>query len=281
MTMHHPRKSVEVGIRFEPVVDFLLGRGLGYVIRPCATDHDRDGDEGEQARLARDLAHEQGALVMKERAWRRAAVEQLSRSRVDPEALLFMDVDPRVLDDKAFSPGATRELLSEFGLAPKRFLIRLRVPATGDAWHRARVLARHYAAQGFPIALDGVGGDSASMQAVHQLEPRVIGLDAQLLRGISADPLRCHLVGAIASYCGETSKLLVAGGVDSWGDLAAARRAGVRFGRGFVLGRAALQPEPIDSGTRGLLARLGRVEAGKRLRAVSDAAPANPGGRAA
>jgi len=276
MRTRHDSLASGVEMRFEPIVDVYLASVLGYVV--VAADARGSAD---RIRLVRDSAREGGSLVMHERAWRREALERAVAAHVDPEALLMVDVDPRVLDDPAFRPGSTRELLAEFGFQAERFVVRLPVPSAPDETLRVKALARHFSSQGFPVALDGVDGGIASVLAVEKLNPDVLMLNAALVQGMAADPLRRDLVSSFARSCATTGKLLVANGVDNWGDLACAARASVRFGRGFVLGVGTPSPEPIDGGTRGLLSRLGCPTGTDCASEPAGVTPAGAGGRAA
>ncbi len=264
-------------VRFAPVVDFALGEILGYAVLPC-TGTERCWTTQTDAVSARDAAYEDGLLVEHERRWRRDAIEGAVRAQLDPRTLLMIDVDPRVLDDDTFGPGFTRKLLEDAGLPVKSFVLRMQMPCPQQGRARLRTLARHYVSQGFPIAVHGVGGDAASLSLIQELDPDIIELDPALVRGVASDPLRWNLLSGFAEFCRTHNKRLIADGIDNLGDLAAATHAGLRYGRGFLLGRAAPTPEAIGTGTRGLLCRLTCRSATAEARSLIDLFDSNLGG---
>jgi len=73
----------------------------------------------------------------------------------------FVNVDPRVADDPAFSPGFTHELVRRHGLAPDQFVLELtEIMETPESIEHMRT---HYASQGFRVAIDDLGTGERSL----------------------------------------------------------------------------------------------------------------------
>jgi EAL domain-containing protein (putative c-di-GMP-specific phosphodiesterase class I) len=242
-------------IRFEPIVDLELGRTFGYLVVPTGAAHHRASMVTAQA--ARDAAFARGRLVEQERRWRREAVDTLARSG-DEATFLLIDVDPRVLDAPRHMPGSTRRLLAEVGLPLDRVVVRVSAASCKEGRSRALALARHYTAQGFAIALRGVDAGGESADLIDELNPRLIDLESSLSRGMPGDLLRRNVVRAFVEYCEQTQRILIVDGVDSLAALVGAVRSGVRYARGFVLGRPAPRMVCVTDATRGLLAGMSK-----------------------
>ena len=90
--------------------------------------------------------------------------------------------------------------------------------------------------RGVRLAIDDAGAGFASMQHVLRLDPDVVKLDASLVRGMDSEPAQRALVSALVSFADETGCSLVAEGIETAGELDAARALGVTCAQGFHLG---------------------------------------------
>lgn len=102
-------------------------------------------------------------------------------------------------------------------------------PGLGAALARLR-------ARGVRLAIDDAGAGFASLHHVLELKPDVVKLDASLVRGIDSKAEHRALVSALVSFAKETSCALIAEGIETAGELAAAREVGVGCAQGFHLG---------------------------------------------
>ncbi len=109
---------------------------------------------------------------------------------------------------------------------------------------RIAELLEHYAMQGFDAALDDLGTGYASLHALVSLRPHIAKLDKALVAGISGDPMRRDLVGALADFAHKSSIELIAECIETAQDRDTLIDLGVPFGQGYLLGRPA--PDPVD-----------------------------------
>jgi len=245
-----PLDELELDVVFQPIFRLSNRSLLGYEalgrVRPQAFGAPR----GPAALLER--AQEGGYLLDLDRRWRRLAIETIARTPVPEDVLFFLNVDTRVLDDSRFVAGYTDELLCEHGISPDRIVFELteRDPLLRDA--RVRQLIRHYAEQGFHIALDDLGTQYASLDALVELQPDIAKLDRSLVRGIGDSTVRKHLMQALTFFAQRVEILLVAEGIETQDELAALQQAGVEYGQGFLLGKPLpLRPSPAHTDLRG------------------------------
>jgi EAL domain-containing protein (putative c-di-GMP-specific phosphodiesterase class I) len=240
-------------VNFQPIVDLTLGGILGYEVlgrmRPSSTGC---GPRLNPAQLLQ-IAHEERCLIDLEHAWRAAAIDTIARADVDPEVLFFVNVDARMIEEDGFAPGFTRALLDRHGLSPEGFVFEMTEAGAVDNHPRVRALVRHYASQGFRIALDDLGSGRSSLRALAHLDPDVIKVDAELVAGVAGDALRWNLLAALSCFCRQSGKLMIAEGIENLSDLSAAVHAGVLFGQGFLLGKPTDGPERLDVATRRLV----------------------------
>ena len=93
-------------------------------------------------------------------------------------------------------------------------------PALGAALWRLR-------ARGVRLAIDDAGAGFASLHHVLELKPDVVKLDASLVRGMDSKAEHRALVSALVSFAKQTGCALIAEGIETAGELAAAREVGV------------------------------------------------------
>ena len=95
--------------------------------------------------------------------------------------------------------------------------------------------------QGWGVAIDDVGADSRSLALMPLLYPDVIKLDLRRLQERAPEDI-ARIVGAVGSESERRQALVLAEGIDSEEQLAAARAFGAQLGQGFLLGAPAPLP---------------------------------------
>lgn len=250
--------SDHLHVAFQPIVDLTTGEVIGREvlgrIGPGAVDAHARGVTGPQALL--ELAHTHGRLVAVDRRFREIGIETLARA--EEGGVFFLNVDPRVIDDPAFSAGFTRRLLEEHGVAPTRIVLELTEAGAVLESDRLERLVHHYASQGFRIALDDVGAGYASLTALIRVRPHFLKLDKALVRGLAEDPLRAHLVRSLSDFGRRAGIQVIAEGIEDEADLSALIACGVGLGQGYLLARPHPVLAPLSSPVHDLVLRTAR-----------------------
>jgi EAL domain-containing protein (putative c-di-GMP-specific phosphodiesterase class I) len=247
--------SEHLSVAFQPIVDLrtgdVLGREVLGRIAPSAPSAHAYGVTGPAALL--ELAHAHGRLVAVDRRFREIGIETLAR-KGDPAGIFFLNVDPRVIDDPAQSAGFTRRLLDEHGVPPTRIVLELTESGVLDNEKLERLVG-HYASQGFRIAIDDVGAGYASLNALVRVRPHFFKLDKALVRSLSTDPLRSHLVRSLADFGRRAGIQVIAEGIEDESDLIALLACGVELGQGYFLARPAHEIAPLPTPVRDIVQR--------------------------
>jgi EAL domain-containing protein (putative c-di-GMP-specific phosphodiesterase class I)/CBS domain-containing protein len=250
--------SEHLFVAFQPIVDLgtgdVIGREVLGRIGAGATDAHARGVTGPQALL--ELAHAHGKLVAADRRFREIGIEALARA--GSEGMFFLNVDPRVIDDPAFSAGFTRRLLEANGVPPTRIVLELTESGAVLDSDRLERIVQHYASQGFRIALDDVGAGYASLTALIRVRPHFLKLDKALVRHLAEDPLRAHLVRSLADFGRRAGIQVIAEGIEDEQDLLALLSCGVELGQGYLLARPAPDPSPLASPVKDMVRRAKR-----------------------
>jgi EAL domain-containing protein (putative c-di-GMP-specific phosphodiesterase class I) len=92
-------------------------------------------------------------------------------------------------------------------------------------------------ARGALIVIDDIGTGYAGLDLLLQLRPEVIKLDGFIVRGMGTDPAHRAVAAGVTSIAKDLASRVVAEGIETSSDLAAARAAGISYGQGYLLGR--------------------------------------------
>jgi EAL domain-containing protein (putative c-di-GMP-specific phosphodiesterase class I) len=96
--------------------------------------------------------------------------------------------------------------------------------------------------RGLILAIDDAGAGYASLQHVVELNPDIIKIDRSLIHGLAADPARRSVVSSFVLVGREIGALVIAEGVETREDLAAAADLGVDAVQGYLIARPSTDP---------------------------------------
>lgn len=229
--------SEHLHVAFQPIINLhtaeIIGREVLGRIGPGAVAAHAHGVNGPAALI--EMAHAQGKLLALDHRFRQIGIRTFARAGAS--GTFFLNIDPRVIDDPAFSAGFTRHVLEEHGVAPTRIVLELTESGAVLDSERLEEVVRHYADQGFRIALDDVGAGYASLSAVLRVRPHFLKIDKNLVRHVASDPMRIHLLRAIADFGAHSGIQVIAEGVEDEQDLAALVACNIEFGQGYFFAR--------------------------------------------
>ncbi|ULO05415.1 EAL domain-containing protein [Paenibacillus sp. 19GGS1-52] len=170
-------------------------------------------------------------------------VERLPKSATSEDKLIFINVNPGVLNDSHHKSGETLELLRELGVSPSRVVFELTErQAVHDYVSFERVLS-HYREQGFRIAVDDAGSGYNSLKTLVYLKPEFIKLDKSLIRGIGGNSEQQELLELIKEYAARAATKVIAEGIETMEELSFLQNAGIDYGQGYALGRPIFRPQ--------------------------------------
>jgi EAL domain-containing protein (putative c-di-GMP-specific phosphodiesterase class I) len=92
---------------------------------------------------------------------------------------------------------------------------------------------------GFRIAVDDLGAGYAGLTSFATLDPDIVKLDMNLVRGIEGSAVKRKLVGSVASLCREMDMLIVAEGVETAAERDVLTELGCDLFQGFLFARPA------------------------------------------
>jgi EAL domain-containing protein (putative c-di-GMP-specific phosphodiesterase class I) len=236
-------------VEFQPLIDLSSGETLGHEgllrTKPAA---------GE-ARLAADIFPAAEALGLERHFERFSWSVVLDSARKLPEnALLFLNVNPRLLSRSEDALAALGEEMDRRGVSFSRVVLDLveveRMPGATEI-SPALTVPRDL---GAAIALDDVTSGYGTLQLCQGLQPEYIKVDSEITRGIAHDPRRRAILKFLADLSREFSFLLVAEGIENADDLDVCATEGVGAAQGAFLAAPATDPPAPSSELRAWLA---------------------------
>lgn len=222
---------------FQPIRRLADGRLLGYEALSRITLGGRLTRPDELFTVAGLSGH----LFPLERLCREIALRRAAAS-VGPKLRLFLNIDPRVVDQPDFHPGVTRELLQSTGRPASSLVLEITERSAIADFRSFRRALGHYSRQGFSVAIDDVGSGYSSLQAIVELKPQFLKIDMSLVRGIARSRTKQVLVEAITTVGRRLGVQTVAEGIETPAELRALVKLGADYGQGYLLGRPNERP---------------------------------------
>jgi EAL domain-containing protein (putative c-di-GMP-specific phosphodiesterase class I) len=187
-----------------------------------------------------DVAERHGRLFELERLCRETALKRAIAFH--PDLKLFLNIDPRVVNQPGFHPGVTRQLLESTGRSETSVVLEITERDAITDYAGFRQALQHYARQGFSVAVDDVGSGYSSLVAIVELAPEFLKIDLSLVRGIATNHTKQVLVEAVTTVASRLGLRTVAEGVETLDELRTVTDLGVDYGQGFFLGRPTATP---------------------------------------
>ncbi|HEU4402201.1 MAG TPA: EAL domain-containing protein [Candidatus Polarisedimenticolia bacterium] len=215
---------------YQPVVDLLEKRVIGYEALSRVSAEVFSGPD----HLFK-VALENDAIWKLERICRDRALR--GARGLDPNHLLFLNMEPDSIHDPALRSEATFTLLREVGLKPSQIVLEMTEHSAVRDLVTFRQLLSYLQFHGFRLAIDDVGSGYSGLKSIAELKPDFIKIDMGLIRDVHLDPIKQDLTGTIARFSTSSGITLIAEGVETPDELRCLKTIGVRYAQGYLFAR--------------------------------------------
>ncbi len=120
---------------------------------------------------------------------------------------------------------------------PDRIVLEITEHVECEDFARTRQILTPLRERGILVSLDDAGSGYSSLQRLVALEPDIIKLDLELVRGIDHDPVRRSMARALVHFAADVGSKVVAEGVEAPRELNTLGELGVRLIQGFLIAR--------------------------------------------
>ena len=223
---------------FQPIVSLRDGSVLGHE----ALSRGPAGTDMESPDMLFSVAEAVREIWELERLCRAKALTAMQYARVD--TMLFLNVNPNVVEDVKFQKGFTKDYLRQFGIEPDRVIFEITERTASRNMEEFKRLIGYYKGQQYKIAIDDAGAGYSGLNLITDLQPHYLKLDMQLIRGIDRDTVKQALVKSLQEFAKVTGTYLIAEGIETREELEKLIHIGVHYGQGYYIQR----PAPALSG---------------------------------
>lgn len=230
------RLGFRFSMAFQPIVD--VSRGSVYAYEALVR-----GPTGEPA----------GSVLSKVNDGNRYYFDQAARvtairlaSQLGIESHLSINFMPNAVYRPATCIRATMEAADIYGIDPRKLIFEVtEAEQVADRDH-LRSIFDEYRERGLKRALDDYGEGFAGLNHLIELEPDLVKIDLNLVRGVDTHPSRQAAIRSTALMCEEMGITLVAEGVETRAELDTLREFGIELFQGYWFAKPAFEalPEP-------------------------------------
>ncbi|KQL49241.1 diguanylate cyclase [Brevibacillus choshinensis] len=232
VTQFHKLLAEEnVHMHFMPIIHLPDGETLGWealargpIDSPFATPS-----------MLFNYAEETDTVFRLEHICRKRALEQLRYLK--PHQKLFINLDPRAIDDPFLLRGEVFSLFEHYGLNPHNVVFEITERHAISNYTVFRKIIEEYRKKGYLIAVDDAGAGYSSLESITEIYPDFIKLDMSLIRNVDVDPIKQALLETFVQFADKVSCKIIAEGIETQRELETLMEVGVTYGQGYFLGR--------------------------------------------
>jgi len=229
----HLLDTEAIQMHFMPIVSLRSGEPLGWE----ALARGPQGSPFYAPAQLFGFAEETDNLFRLEQICRKRALEHVRF--LQPHQKLFINLDPRAIDDPYLLRGNLFKLLQDCGLTPENIVLEVTERHAITNYEVFRRLIEEFRKKGYQIAVDDAGAGYSSLESIAEIYPDFIKLDMSLIRNIDVDPLKQALLETFVQFADKVKCKIIAEGIEHEQELQTLIELGVPYGQGFFLGKPA------------------------------------------
>lgn len=244
---HEILDNEEVHTLYQPIVSLQTGQCFGWEALAR-------GPENSYFYSPVNLFHYADELdqsIRLETMCRRKALAKLMR--LEPKNKLFLNLDPRSLDDSYLLNGKAFDQVLQNQLSPHNVVLEITEHHAITNYKSFQRTINQYRKMGYLIAVDDAGAGYSSLEAITAICPDFIKMDMSLIRNIDIDPVKQALLETFVNFAAKVKSKIIAEGIETESELEKLIALGVDYGQGFFLGKPEKELRNMNSEVRTIL----------------------------
>jgi EAL domain-containing protein (putative c-di-GMP-specific phosphodiesterase class I) len=238
--IHEVLQAHSMASHFQPIISIREKRVIGLEALIRATDP-KSGKPISPTYLF-DAANRHSQSLRLDRICRESAIEGFATlASLDPELILFVNLDVSCLGKSAAESNALIQLAEEFGISPERVVIEIIESRIRDAGALQRFISNHRK-RGFLIALDDMGAGHSNLERIPSIKPDIIKLDRSLIKDIDREYHKQELFDFFIKLAHRIGVIVVVEGIETEGEALSCLEHGADLVQGFYFAH----PQPPD-----------------------------------
>lgn len=174
---------------------------------------------------------------------------------IDKDKLLFINVDPNILEDEKYRQGFTKEFLSKHNMSPESIIFEITERTSIKDYKKFRNVLNNYLGEGYKIAIDDTGAGYAGLKMLAETRPHFVKIDMEIVRNVHNDSFKETLIKCLVILAENTNMKLIAEGIETPEELIKLIDLGVYAGQGYYLQRPAATMLGIPENIKDIIVR--------------------------
>lgn len=156
-------------------------------------------------------------------------------NKMDKNKLLFINVSPAIVNDSRFNKGFAKALLMKHKISSESIIFEITGKACIKDYKSFRSILSIYIDEGYKIAIDNAGSGYSGIKTLAETKPNYIKIDMSIIRDVDKDSFKQAVIKAFVMISQDTSRKLIAQGIETEAELNTLIKLGVYAGQGFFL----------------------------------------------
>ena len=238
--IHAVLRARSMRSHFQPIISIRGKKVIGLEALARATNP-ASGQAIAPSNLF-DAAHRHKQSLALDRLCRESALAGFATiAGLDPDLILFVNVDASSLCRAGAEPNALIRMTEEHGIPPERVVIEIIESKIDDVMALQRFVAAHRK-RGFLIALDDMGTGHSNLERIPSIKPDIIKLDRSLIQDIDREYHKQELFDFFIKMAHRIGVFVVVEGIETEAEALSCLERGADLVQGFYFAR----PQPPD-----------------------------------
>ncbi len=216
---------------YQPIIDLKDNTVFGYE----ALSRGPANSEIEAPVILFTLAEEIGLLFDLDRLCRKRSI--INAKGKEPGKKLFVNTLPNLIYDPEFTSKAFIDFVNENHIPVKDIVFEITERDAIEQFAQFKKALNQYIKEGISIAIDDVGAGYSSLEAIVEIEPNFVKIDASIIRGIHESKVKQDMLRALTMLTKSIKAKTVAEGIETKEDLDILREFGIDYAQGYYFAK--------------------------------------------
>lgn len=216
---------------YQPIIDLKNACVFGYE----ALSRGPANSEIEAPVILFTLAEDIGLLFDLDRLCRKRSI--INARGKEPGKKLFVNTLPNLIYDPEFTASVFVDFLNENNIPVEDIVLEITERDAIEQFAQFKKALGQYIKAGISFAIDDVGAGYSSLEAIVEIEPKYVKIDASIIRGIHQSKIKQDILQALIMLTKSVKALTVAEGIETKEDLELVKSFGIDYAQGYYFAR--------------------------------------------
>jgi len=219
----------QVSTVYQPILDLKTEQIMGYESLSRGPKH----SEIEAPVILFTLAEETGLVFELDRLCRKRSI---INARGKKRGLkLFVNTLPNLIYDPDFEAKLFIKFLESNDIPINDIVFEITERNAIEQFSNFRQAISYYTDVGITIAIDDVGAGYSSLEAIIEIKPAYVKIDASVTRGVAESAGKQQMLKALHSLSQSVGAKTIAEGIETRSDFDTIQQIGIEYGQGYYI----------------------------------------------